>query len=391
VHPGGAYGLLEPIAQYARSRLAGQEQADAQRAHALHHLAVAERAHEAYARAEQLQALELVERLDDDMVLALERSLAAGDGNTAARLVWALQRYWWFRSRVPTGRRLCERVVHSPFLTPAELAVASLAAACMAFALDDPDTAHHHWSTAYRLSDDVREVGVGVDVDVAANAAPGLALVAMARGDLAAALALVDEAEEQASRGTHSSCAWVVSMCQIWRGTLLRATGDPDGARASVERGLQGARERGDRLAVYMALFGLGHGALLAGDHEEARRQLEAGLRLAHELGDTMNVAHFAQTLEVVEVAAGEHGRAAVLRGASDALLETFGAGGDSYRLLSREALATARDQARAALGDDAYDDAVDTGRALPPEGLGELVTPASGRLRLVEPRRASS
>ena len=86
-------------------------------------------------RAEQVSALAVVEQRDDDKVLAMERSLAAGDGRTAARLGWELQRSWWFRSRVPTGRRLCERVVAGP-LEPADLAVALLAAGCMAMAHD---------------------------------------------------------------------------------------------------------------------------------------------------------------------------------------------------------------------------------------------------------------
>jgi hypothetical protein len=140
-----------------------------------------------------------------------------------------------------------------------------------------------------------------------------------------------------------------------------------------------------------MASYDLGFGALQVGDREEAGRHREAGLRLAHETGDLLDVAHFAQALETVAVAAGEHERAALLRGAADALLEVFGAGGDSSRLLTREALAAARTQAREGLGADADDDAVDRGRTLTPQGLHDLVVPPAGRLRIVPPRRATS
>ncbi|WP_176946289.1 ATP-binding protein [Blastococcus aurantiacus] len=394
VHPGGRYDLLEPVAQYARSLLHDPERDLVHAAHARHYLALAERAHDGYACADQLHWLARVELDEDDAALAVERSLARGDLRTAARLCWELQRYWWFRQRVPFGRRLTERVVAAAAdrlaavpdaAGAADLAVAANAAGCLALAHDDPEAAGGHWEVAV---DNGRRVG---DVDVVAHASSGLALVAMIRGDLAAAAGHLDVADEGAARGTRSCCAWLLSMCAIWRGTLLRAAGDEAGAVRSTERGLASARERGDRLALSMALAGLGHGALQAGDLPEARRRLEAGFELSYEVGDVLNVAHFAQSLVVVEVAAGEHECAATLAGAADALLEVSGSQGGSYRLLSQQALDEACGQARRALGEDAYDDAADRGRALELHELRERVVPRSGRLRVVEQRRAGA
>ncbi|MGY2127483.1 ATP-binding protein [Blastococcus sp. SYSU DS0617] len=394
VHPGGRYGLLEPVAQYARSLLQDPERDLVHRAHARHYLALAERAHDGYACADQLSWLARLEQDEDNAALAVERSLARGDLRTAAHLCWELQRFWWFRQRVPFGRRLTERVVAAaadrlaaePGAAAAgDLAVAANAAGCLALAHDDPAAAGRHWQVAV---DDGRSVG---DVDVVAHASSGLALVAMIQGDLAAAAEHLDVADEAAARGSRPCCAWLLSMCAIWRGTLLRAAGDEAGAARHTERGLASARERGDRLALSMALAGLGHGALQAGDLPEARRRLEAGLELSYEVGDVLNVAHFAQSIAVVEVAAGEHERAAVLAGAADALLEVSGSQGGSYRLLSQQTLDQACREARRALGADAYDDAADRGRALELHELRERIVPRAGRLRVVEQRRAGA
>ena len=57
--------------------------------------------------------------------------------------------------------------------------------------------------------------------------------------------------------------------------------------------------------------------------------------------------------------------RVAILLGVAQSLRETAGATVYGYYLLDESLRAAAERQARSAMGDDAYDDAVDTGRGL--------------------------
>jgi hypothetical protein len=104
-----------------------------------------------------------------------------------------------------------------------------------------------------------------------------------------------------------------------------------------------------------------------AGDAAAAKDHLDESLELAWEIGDLANLAYLVEALAVLEHPASEsHARrAAVLLGAAEALRNTAGATVYSYYqpdTARREAVTTA---ARDLLGEAAWDDAVERGRAL--------------------------
>ena len=284
--------LLEPVAQYARDRLKeADEWHSAAAAHAEHFRTVAETLAPRYRDGGQVDALARVDVEHANLTAAIERSLAADDATTAARLTWALWMYWWLRGHLALGRRLAESVLDQE-LPAGVLPRAELAAATMAFALDDVSAALGWWSSALAHAED--------DPVTMANAVAGEGLVALARGDLATAAERFERARPIAERGGADG-EWTRALSLIWLGTVRLLEGDADGAVSHIEQGLDSARARGDRLTSYIALYNLSQVEMGRGDHERAREHLEEGLRLSRQTGDLANLAYLLDATAVLE------------------------------------------------------------------------------------------
>ncbi len=219
-----------------------------------------------------MAALARIDPEHANLTAAAERMLAAGDVEGAARMAWALWLYWWLRGHHGHGRRLAEAVLARGGMADDVHARAALAAATMAFAMDDVDAALHWWQDAHRHS-------VG-DPVIDSNSVAGIGLVALARGDLVTAREQFDAALVLAAEGGEES-EWTWALAHIWLGTVALLLGDPDEAVRRVEDGLASARRRGDRLASYIALYNLFQVELTRGEHARARAHLEEGLRLS--------------------------------------------------------------------------------------------------------------
>jgi glycosyltransferase involved in cell wall biosynthesis len=164
---------------------------------------------------------------------------------------------------------------------------------------------------------------------------------------------------------------------QVWLGTVRLLGGDVAGAREHAGRGLASARRRKDRLTSYVALFTLSQAAIVSGDHALAREHLQEGLRLTVETRDLANLAYFLEALAVVEAGTGSLARVPVLVGAAEGVRELVGGEVYGYYQPDPALLAGAVTASRAALGDDAYDDALDGGRALSADEALRLGLPA--------------
>ena len=162
-----------------------------------------------------------------------------------------------------------------------------------------------------------------------------------------------------------SKGVWLRSLIHVWLGTIQLLRSDPGGAAPEIERGLELARRRRDRLATYVALYNLAQAAISLGDHPAARAHLSEGITLSQQTLDAANLAYFLEALAVVESAEQAPDRVAVLSGAAQALRETMEGKIYGYYLPDESLRERAEEQARTVLGDDAYDDAVDVGRGL--------------------------
>ncbi|HEU0101213.1 MAG TPA: helix-turn-helix domain-containing protein [Mycobacteriales bacterium] len=362
------FGLLEPVAQYARSRTADEESGRLRAAHAACYLAFAERAAPEYQAAEQVTWLDRAEREDANLIAALTWLLQAGDGERAGRLAWALWLYWWLRGRSVVGRRLAEQAPAldmSPLVRTRTL----LATACMCFATGDVPAADRYWRDGRELA------AAGPDEVAKGQTSAGVGLAALARGDL-------DLAEECFVRalphldGQGLYGDWMQSLTWVWLGTVQLLRGDVDAAVLPMLRGLDSARRRGDRLTAYVALYNLSQASIAQGRHDEARQHLSEGIRLTDETGDLPNLVYLLESLAVVEAAEGEAHRVAVLLGAAEAVRESVGPHVYGYYKPDEALRERAAAAAQAALGEDVYGDSLDAGRSLTPdEAIGYALT----------------
>lgn len=351
------YDLLEPVAQYARSLLMGDEAARIAAAHAAVFLELAEQAAVEYEQEDQVAWIARTEADEANLLVAIDRSLDVGDGTTAARITWALWLYWWLRGRVTVGRRRAEQcLAHA--LPPRIASRARLTAATMTFAGGDLTAAASHWAEALRLGQ------LEDDPEVVCKAGAGVGLAALATDDTAAA---IDRFREALTVGVAAGEAgvWLRSLTHVWLGTALLLRGAHTEAVDEIQHGLELALARGDRLSTYIGLYNLSQAAIVGGDHIRARQQLQEGIALSEETRDMANLAYFLEALAVVESADEQQQRVAVLLGAAAALRATVGANIYAYYRPDETRREAAERDARAALGDAVYEEVVRAAAAM--------------------------
>jgi tetratricopeptide (TPR) repeat protein len=356
------FDMLEPVAQYARSLLVGDEAARAGRAHAEVFVELAEQAAIEYEKADQVTWLDRSEAEEANLLVAVDRSLDVGDADTAARITWALWLYWWLRGRVTVGRRRAELCLAHD-LPPRLAGRVRLTAATMSYAAGDLGAAAEHWAESLRLG------RIEDDAEVTCKAVAGVGLAALAKDDTVTAVARFREALEHGVDAGEAGI-WLRSLTHVWLGTVLLLQGDQSGAVAEIERGHALARERGDRLSTYVALYNLSQAAIATGDHAQARRHLEEGIALSEQTQDMANLAYFLEALAVVESADDRQHRVAVLLGAAEALRTTVGSNVYAYYRPDGALRVDAEQRARSALGVAAYDETVDAGAGMDVPGM---------------------
>ena len=140
---------------------------------------------------------------------------------------------------------------------------------------------------------------------------------------------------------------------------------DPARAEVEIERGLELARGRGDRLAIYVALYNLAQAAIAQGDHDGARTHLNEGITLSEQNHDLANLAYFLEALAIVESAENAADRVPVLLGAAQTLHESTDNKSYGYYLPDESLQEQVEQRSRRTLGDSAYADARATGRGL--------------------------
>jgi tetratricopeptide (TPR) repeat protein len=235
---------------------------------------------------------------------------------------------------------------------------ATLTAASMAFAQGDLERSGEWWREAGELA------SAAGDLEGEAYATAGQGLAALGSGDAQRAQRFFLAALELCGQ-VGPATDWVAALTHVWLGTVRLVSGDPGGAVPHIRRGLASARRRGDRLATYVALFGLVQAALAEDRPAAAREHLVEGIELSEETGDLANLAFFVESLAVVEEAAGAHDRAAVLIGAARGLRDRVGSEVYGYYLPDPALRARAEAGARARLGDDAVEELLAGGAAL--------------------------
>jgi len=225
----------------------------------------------------------------------------------------------------------------------------------MCYALGDFDDARNSWQSALDTASHAN------DTAGKAYAHAGLGLVAMSARNVEYAAQQLNEGIRLADRVADQ---WLVSLANIWLGTLLLVGGDPAAATPLFQRGLDSGRARGDRLVTYVALFNLAQAAMAQDDYAGAETFLHESILLSRETQDAAQLAFALDGLAVIEGHRGSWRRAAVMLGAAQAMREATGGRVYNYYLPDESRRACTDADARVTLG-PGYDEAIAEGARL--------------------------
>jgi hypothetical protein len=141
--------------------------------------------------------------------------------------------------------------------------------------------------------------------------------------------------------------------------------GEEAEAVSMFEEGLAVARRIGDRTSAYITLYSLALMTLSRGDHDNAVTLFKEGINVSEQVGDLANVAYCLKGLGMVAGTQYQLERCARLFGVAEGFLEAVGSPVYNYYepdpYLYKRTLSTARSR----LGEAAFEEAWDRGRAM--------------------------
>ncbi len=288
----GRFRMLEIVREYAREALIASGEAESVRGrHRDYFLDLAEQAAPDLRGPRQGSWMARLDVEHDNLLAALEWSLAAGDAARLLRLAAALWRFWNTRGFWQEGQEWMERAL------TADPAAATPARANAAFGAGVLAWYRHDYARAESLLEESRRLADAQgDLRLAADALRQLALVASSRQDHDRARELAEASLEMFERlgdkwgiaavsrllGYHTQGS--VGMHQTDRVDLSQAA-------AYIERSLALARELNDLRGIGWSLDGLANIAIDRKDYDRAIAQAKEALVLLEDAGDRFGVA----------------------------------------------------------------------------------------------------
>ena len=354
------YVMLETIREYGLERLAASGETEAaRREHAVHFLALAERAAPEWWGPEPRPWLERLEVEHDNLRAALGWAVEQEEGEFGLRLASALHWFWRVRGPVSEGRQWTERIL-ARYATAAPALRAKLLTRTGDLAMVE-----HDYPRAVALHEEglkiAQELG---DRRILAWALGFRGLTAVHEDDLERAEDLLTRALTEAREVGDDH--WIAAALDT-RASIASRRGDLDRALALLEEALAAGREAGAAWHVANVLSHLGDVAADLGDDERADRLYRDSLRRLWEIGDRRDFAGALAGFAGLVARRGDAERGARLCGVVDTLLQVGGVNLPPFGQTSYERALAA---ARAGLGDAAFTAARAAGRALPPEAI---------------------
>ena len=349
------YRMLETIRQYALDRLRETgEEARWRNRHFAWVLALAEESFEPLVGPQQGVWMDRMAREIDNFRVALrwaiERKLP-----DALRMVPNLFRWWVRRAHVTEARERFARLLDVIPRDQAKLDRARALGAVGNLALYQGD--HDEAEPLFRESLDLcRELD---DARRSARMQTNLALLALARGQYADAEPLLVECATLA-RTLGDAQLLAVNLGNL--AIVVHARGDGDKAATLFEESLKLAREVGDRFLTSEALSARGRAECRDGNLESAEASFVESLTIAGDLTEPDTAAQALEGFAELAVATHAPKRAATILGAAARLREEIGLALSVREEREHKRMAAA---ARAALGDDAFDQAWREGSAM--------------------------
>jgi len=300
------YRMLETIKAYGLERLdeAGERE-DLRRAHASYFVELVEAAAPYLRRAEQLVWLRRLKADHDNLNAALRGAIAAGDAQTAARLVAAAGWYWWLSGHKAEARELATEALAVPGAADDEArATAYAMVAWFASAgLGGLEQAEPWIRTAQELTKGIDHPGpllryvVEMGALMESENAPGLSAQDVMRPLIA------DEDP------------WVRAVARLTRNRMLRA-GEQE---ADIQQALVEFRSIGERWGISYALATLADLAARRGDLSVALDHGEQAADVLAELGAVEDLVFLkAREAQLRWLVGDETGSAAVVAQAEE-------------------------------------------------------------------------
>jgi len=350
------FGMLETIHEFALERLEQSGETEALRErHALHYLALAERAEPELWGAASNAWLARLEREHANVRAAMAWSLAdPSRAELSLRLAGSLGRFWMLHSHFEEGWRWMERALVAGEAVASRTHIKALSAAT-ALADFQGDTARLEVLSTRMLALS-RELGDGWGT---ARALAELGRVAEHRGDaeraerrVIDALALSQELEDE----------WLIGQCLEQLGEIARLRENYDRAAALFGQSLAAVRDLGDRWLLAAVLYDSGMVALHRGQTNAAARLLQEGLHLNRENGDRRRIAMCLEGFACLAAQLGRVQAAARLLGTARALRDVIGAVVDP---VDRADYTRTTSSTRDTLGEDVFNHHFAEGRTM--------------------------
>ena len=363
------FSMLETLREYAAERLhESEEEAEARLRHAGWCADLAKRAENAMGQAAEAPWLERLELEHDNIGAALSYVIDTGDATTALELSSALRRFWHIHGHLAEGRRwLDASLALDGEAAPVARTQALGASGVLAALQGDTDTARSFFEASIALA---RKIGA--DHRVATELA-NLGMLEVDECEYECAEEHLGEALALRQKLGRRTASILDSL-----GLLALTRGDLDRALALVSEAEEESRELGDAPARGAALRSLGRILIFRGEEARAEEVLAESLRLGQSLAWRQLIAECFDVLALLAAKRHDPARAATLLGCADEAREAIDARrlGDEHRWY-RDVVA----ELTADLGADEFAAHYAEGRALPAEDAVETALERVGAI----------
>jgi predicted ATPase/class 3 adenylate cyclase len=312
------YRMLDTIRQYAFEKLreAGEEESTSRR-HCDWFLTLSERAEKMIWGAEQVVALDSLEREHDNLRAALAWCDRAGEAEVGLRLAVALWRFRDIRGYLGEGQAALTRSLSKSAVVSPVRARALVGAAFLSQVLGDAKTANEYAEEGLAAA---REIGEPASMALA------IIVIGILTTDAAQVRRVAELCEECLNQSREAGSAFGQGAALYWLGVLAAQQDHLDEAERLLDQSLAALRPSGDRWAAAHPLGRLAHLALVRGETARATELYRESLLARVELGDARSIPIGLDGLAWVACAEGHVERAAHLLGAEEALRERVGA-----------------------------------------------------------------
>lgn len=295
--PDGTYAMLETVREYARERLTDAGDLERRRSrHTAYYLELAEATEPLLRTRGQRDALELLRNEREDLLLALDSAVKAGDAAVAVRLSAALSWMWTLLGRHSEATREIGRALALPGETTTGARAVALAVWAMSSA-----TSHD----VGNLRDHFAEVARLTAITPVEQRNPVLVL----SGALAALVA-----DDHARVVAATSSALALDGVGVWERAALHLMlsfsaencGDVAGQRAALTLASAEFEQIGDSWGIAMSLTQLAAVHALDGELTGAIQDCRRALRLLEELHADDDSVYLRVRIAMLQAAAGD-------------------------------------------------------------------------------------